>query len=128
MTPDTQTQPDDLIDANCRAGADGNARNYGGLMTLMQADAFRGDWYGYVYNQAGHAAIVGFGLALLALTVLSALWVPPLVALLADIETDKTINWVARAVVRLMTPDKQAHLFVAGTVTGASVVLPATLS
>lgn len=29
-------------------------------MTLMQADDFRGDWYGYVCNQAGHAAIVGF--------------------------------------------------------------------
>lgn len=50
-------------------------------MTLLKANDFARDWYGYATNQAGHAAIIGGGLALLALTVLPALWVPPLVAL-----------------------------------------------
>jgi len=30
-------------------------------MTLLRADDYRADWYGYVCNQAGHAAIVGSG-------------------------------------------------------------------
>lgn len=61
-------------------------------MTLMQADDFRGDWYGYVCNQAGHAAIVGFGLAFLALTILPALWVPPLVALAYGVIWERLIQ------------------------------------
>lgn len=50
-------------------------------MTLLKANDFRTDWYGYVTNQAGHAAIVGFALSMLALTSLPAVWVPPVVAL-----------------------------------------------
>lgn len=50
-------------------------------MTLMRADDYRSDWYGYVTNQAGHAAIVGFVLSLAALTLIPAVWVPPAVAL-----------------------------------------------
>lgn len=53
---------------------------------------FRGDPYGYVCNQAGHAAIVGFGLALLALTILPALWVPPLVALAYGVIWERMIQ------------------------------------
>lgn len=50
-------------------------------MTLLKADDFKTDWYGYVTNQAGHAMIIGGGLSLAALTFLPALWVPPVVAL-----------------------------------------------
>lgn len=39
-------------------------------MTLMRADDYRANWYGYVTNQAGHAGIVGLVLGALALTAL----------------------------------------------------------
>lgn len=49
---------------------------------MMGADDFADDWYGHVTNQAGHAYVIGTGLALLGATILPPLWVPPVMAAL----------------------------------------------
>jgi len=47
---------------------------------LLDADDFSDDWYGHVTNQAGHAFVVGFGMVILALTVLHPVAAPIVVA------------------------------------------------
>lgn len=47
---------------------------------MLDPDAFETDWYGYVTNQAGHAFVIGTGLALVALVMVPGVWAIPLVA------------------------------------------------
>lgn len=47
------------------------------LDSLRQPSGFPDDWYAEVTSQAGHAAIIGVALGLLAILFLPPVWAPP---------------------------------------------------
>jgi hypothetical protein len=50
------------------------------LDALRVPDSFRGNWYGEVTNQAGHAAVIGMPAAMALAPFIPAVWLPVTVA------------------------------------------------